>query len=119
MKKLFISQPMRNKTDEEIKSERTVAIAKAKEKLGEDVEIIDSFIENEPNVKMIPVWYLGESIKLLSEANAAYFAPGWQDTRGCLIEYSVATTYGIKVILSEFDAHKTTIGRRLDAGLFD
>lgn len=43
MKKLFISQPMSNKTEEEILSEREEAIRAAKELLGEDIEVIDSY----------------------------------------------------------------------------
>lgn len=41
--KIFISQPMRGKTDEEILEERTKAIDIAKERYHADVEIIDSF----------------------------------------------------------------------------
>ena len=43
MKKLFISQPMRGKTDEEIIATREKAIKSAEEKIGEPVEVIDSF----------------------------------------------------------------------------
>lgn len=43
MKKLFISQPMRGKTDDEILAERSNAIQAAKDSLGEPVEVIDSF----------------------------------------------------------------------------
>ena len=43
MKRLFISQPMRDKTDEEILTVREQAIESAKHYLGEDVEVIDSF----------------------------------------------------------------------------
>ena len=45
MKKLFISQPMRDKTKEEILREREVAIKTAAERFGDDVEIIDSYFE--------------------------------------------------------------------------
>lgn len=48
MKKLFISQPMRGKTDEEIKAERAKAIEVASELMGELVEVIDSFFEKAP-----------------------------------------------------------------------
>ena len=48
MKKLFISQPMRGKTDEEIKAERAKAIEAASELVGEPVEVIDSFFEKAP-----------------------------------------------------------------------
>lgn len=43
MKKLFISQPMRGKTDEEILETREKAIKKAEKQVGEPVEVIDSF----------------------------------------------------------------------------
>ena len=48
MKKLFISQPMKNKTDEEILAVREQAIKSAKELLGEEVEVIDSFFQSAP-----------------------------------------------------------------------
>lgn len=115
MKKLFISQPMVDRTDEDIYAEREKAMAEAKKLLNEDIEVIDSFT----NVDMNPLGYLGYSITCLSKADVAYFAKGWQDYRGCKIEHICAVDYGIKVIMSEIDPHKTTIGRRLDAGLFD
>lgn len=98
MKKLFISQPMRNKTNEEILKERELAIQKAKEQLGEDVEVIDSFFQDreEPaNVKRSGVYWLGRSLELLSTADVAYFAPGWEEARGCIIEHEVAKEYSI------------------------
>lgn len=119
MKKLFISQPMRGLTDEEILKAREIAINEVSEKLGEEVEVIDSFFENTPDVKTIPLWYLGKSLQLLSEADISYFGKGWQDARGCRIEHTCAREYGVDVILSEFDPHKTIIGQRLDAGLWD
>ena len=48
MKKLFISQPMRGKSDEDILEERQKAIKSAEEKIGEPVEVIDSFFEKAP-----------------------------------------------------------------------
>ena len=39
--RLFISQPMRGKTDEQILDERNYAISRAKKILGDDVEVID------------------------------------------------------------------------------
>ena len=97
MKKLFISQPMRGKTDEEILKEREKAIANAEKHLGEPVEVIDSFFQSAPaNAK--PLWYLSESLKLLAEADVAYFAKGWEEARGCKIENTCAIEYGIEVI---------------------
>lgn len=97
MKKLFISQPMRGKTDEEILNERDLAVYAAIEELGEEVEVIDSFFQGAP-ADAKPLWFLGKSLELLADADVAYFAPGWEDARGCRIEHMSAIEYGIPVI---------------------
>ena len=70
MKKIFISQPMRGLTDEEILKAREEILIKAENKIGEPVELIDSFIEDYPEEinKHIPVFYLGKSIQFLSSS---------------------------------------------------
>lgn len=102
MKKLFISQPMRGKTDGQILSERDLAIKRAKELLGDDVELIDSFFSGFPedNDKSInkPVFYLGKSLEKLAYADVAYFCKGWNEYRGCKIEHTVAKEYDIRMI---------------------
>ena len=60
MKKLFISQPMKGKTDEEILDERNKAVTAAKKKLKDEVELIDSFFVGAP-ADAKPAWYLGRS----------------------------------------------------------
>ena len=97
MKRLFISQPMKGKTDEEILAVREQAIKSATELLNEDVEVIDSFFQNAP-ADARPLWFLGKSLELLSTADVAYFAKGWEDYRGCRIENTCAIEYGITVI---------------------
>lgn len=99
--KLFISQPMKDKTNEEIEATRLAAIKSAANSLGvdaEDIEVIDSFFKNAPHDAK-PMWFLGESIKLLSEANVVYFAKGWDKYRGCNIEYECARAYNTEVII--------------------
>lgn len=99
--KIFISQPMKGKTDEEILSERNRAINKIKETVyEEDVEIVDSFLKDikVPNSVNEPLYYLGNSLILLSTANIAYFIKGWNEARGCKIEHECAVQYGLKVI---------------------
>ena len=97
MKKLFISQPMRGKSDEEIFAERQKAIKAAEKVIGEPVEVIDSFFEKAP-VNAKPLWFLGKSLELLADADVAYFAPGWEDARGCTIEHTCAVEYDINRI---------------------
>lgn len=100
MKKLFISQPMKGLTDKEILKAREEIKTRAEQAIGEQVELIDSFIEDYPREinKSIPVWYLGKSIQFLSQADIAYFGGDWRNARGCKIEYEVANAYGIKTI---------------------
>lgn len=97
MKKLFISPLMKGKSDEEILKERENAIKSAEKLLGEPVEIIDSFFQSAP-ADARPLWFLGKSLELLSTADIAYFAKGWEKARGCKIENTCAIEYGITVI---------------------
>lgn len=97
MKKLFISQPMKDKTDEEILAVREKAIQSAKNHLGEEVEVIDSFFQDAPHDAR-PLWFLGKSLELLSTADVAYFAKDWDKYRGCKIENTCAIEYDIDVI---------------------
>lgn len=101
MKKLFISQPMRGKSDDEILAVREQAIMSAENLLGEPVEVIESFFQDrkEPDdVKRSGVYWLGKSLELLSTADVVYFAKDWEEARGCKIENTCAIEYGITVI---------------------
>jgi len=95
VKKLFISQPMRGLSDEEILKTREEIRMKAERTIGESVELIQSFFEDFKPIGNIPVAYLGKSISLLATADVAYFGEGWKDARGCKIEHEVAVQYGI------------------------
>ena len=94
MKKLFISQPMKGKADEEILEERQKAIKSAEKMVGEPVEVIDSFFQNAP-ADAKPLWFIGKSLELLAGADVAYFSEGWQEAIGCRIEHTCAVEYGI------------------------
>ena len=102
-KKLFISQPMRGLTDEEILKAREEIKNRAEKTIGEPLELINSFIEDYPGEinNSAPVWYLGKSIEFLSQADIVYFGGDWRNARGCRIEYEIANAYGIKVIKEE------------------
>jgi hypothetical protein len=97
--RVFISQPMKNKTNEEILSERERAIKYIKENLrdGDSVEIVDSFFQDAPHDAK-PLWFLGKSLELLSTADMVYFCKDWEKARGCRIEHECAEEYGIPII---------------------
>ena len=95
--KIFISQPMKDLSEEEIRHNRMKAIKKIKSLYGDDAEIIDSYMDGGDT----PLWRLGKSIELLSTADVAYFLKGWNKARGCRIEYMCANDYGIGAYFEE------------------
>ena len=64
MKKVFISQPMKDKTDEEIKAVRSAVSKYVTNLYNDKAEIIDSFFEGAPHDAK-PLWFLGKSFELL------------------------------------------------------
>ena len=56
--------------------------------------MIDSFFQSAP-VGAKPLWFIGKSLELLADADVAYFAPGWEEARGCKIEHTCAVEYNI------------------------
>lgn len=94
-KKLFVSQPMANKTDEQIETERKAIIDKAKS-MYPDIEVLDTFFKGYDGSN--PVKFLAMSIDKLSEADIAAFGSGWDERRGCCIEHEICVRYNIPII---------------------
>lgn len=96
MKKLFISCPMKGRTEENIRNSMTRMHKIAEAYFDQELEVIPTYIEDNPpeNAKQA-VWYLGESIKKLAEADY-FIGIGYNDVfGGCSIEYTAALTYNI------------------------
>lgn len=98
MKKLFVSVPTKGRTAEEIKAsiQKMKNIAEAYE--GEELELIDSYVEgNPPKGNHQSVWYLSKSLEKLSEADIFIGIEDDYDWSGCYIERMTAHRYsGIK-----------------------
>ena len=94
--KIFISQPMKDKTYEQILAERNIAISRIEQLYpGSPLEIIDSFFcDYDGNA----VQFLGKSIMKLGEADLVVFLSGWNKAKGCRIEEEVANVYGIECL---------------------
>jgi hypothetical protein len=100
MKKLFVSVPMKGRTEEEIKAsiQKMKKIAEIYE--GEELELIDSYIEdNPPKNSKEAVWYLGESLKKLAQADVFIGICESYDWNGCFIERETAEKYGIEAYM--------------------
>ena len=88
---------MKGRTEEEIKAsiQKMKKIAEIYE--GEELELIDSYIEdNPPKDSKEAVWYLGESLKKLAQADVFIGICESYDWNGCCIERETADKYGIK-----------------------
>ena len=65
---------------------------------GEELELIDSYIEdNPPKDKMEAIWYLSKSLEKLSGADVFIGIQHDWDWAGCNTESTVAARYGMKV----------------------
>lgn len=92
--KIMISQPMRGKTNEQIREERE-GIVKRLAKEGH--EVVDTVFENAPAYEDIAIYCLSQSIRYIGKVDALYFMKGWNKARGCKIEHQVAVEYGKQV----------------------
>lgn len=99
MKKIFISQPMKGMTNEQIKINRQLIIENIEDHMkGETFEIMDTVFKDFDGSS--PLKFLAKSIMVLADADMVYFAEGWNEARGCRIEYECAHEYGLNIINS-------------------
>ncbi len=92
--KLMISQPMRGKTNEQIREERAELVSRLQE---EGNEVIDTVFENAPVDEDIAIYMLSQSIRYIGKVDEIVFMKGWEKARGCKIEHEVAVEYGKQV----------------------
>ncbi len=101
----MISQPMADKTEEEIKATRDKAIKKLNELGYELVNTLftDEWVAKEKanDITNIPLWFLAKSLQKMSECDAVYFCRGWARARGCNVEHTAATLYGLELIYED------------------
>lgn len=97
MKKLFISCPMRRRTERQIRDTMNQMCDIAEAIFNEKFEVIDTLIaDNAPACNRKQLWYLGKSIEMLSQADA--FIGVYDDQKGfdeCIVENYTAKLYGI------------------------
>lgn len=93
MKKVFVSMPMRDKERSEIVPAQKKALSALNAYLGKPLMLIETFIDD----KASPLECLGESIKRMSNADYVLFSEGWENSRGCRVEYECAKEYGLKI----------------------
>lgn len=94
MKKVFISQPISNQTEEEIRSKRVAAIDLVCEKYGNDIEVLNQkFFDNTIPEDANRCWIFGDDIIIMSQADIIVFVPGYENAFGCRMEKEIAEAY--------------------------
>lgn len=96
MKKLFISCPMKDRTEENIRNSMERMHKMAEAYFGQELEVIPSYIpDRAPDSVNRRIWYLGESIKMMAEADY-FIGVNYTDAfPGCYAENEVARLYDI------------------------
>ena len=90
--KVMISQPMRGKTNEQIKQEREELVRQLEEQGYEVVNTV--FTKEAPKDCDTALFYLSKSIEAIGKVDGVVFMRDWENARGCRIEHQVAINYG-------------------------
>jgi len=105
--KVFVSQPMRGYTEEEILKRRNSIENALKDRYGEEnIEIMDSYFKDFEESMMEKgtnkgLWYLGKSLQMMAKADIIVLCDTEYGARGCEIEAHAAREYGPFLMISE------------------
>jgi len=114
-KKVFVSQPMANKSREAIERERHL-IMDALPSLLNDADLIEIPMLSElVAFSNSPATCIGMSIQDMANADIVVFAPGWRDARGCVVEHAVCLLYKIPYVelINDSSRYEITVDGRL------
>ena len=106
--KVFISQPMSSRTDEEVFEMRRrlkhhMILHCLNKYKPEDIEFLSTY-DDQYNLNLTKedlegkkenIFRLGHAIQLLAEADFVIFAPDFYTSRGCKTEYKICNLYNI------------------------
>ena len=98
--KLFISCPMKGRTEENIKKSFEVMQRIAEAYTGETLEVVNPYEPKTFESDADRIRSLSDSIKLMAEADYFITFENYFDYRGCSVENQVAALYGLKRVLA-------------------
>lgn len=99
IKKIFISQNMSEKTEEQVMRTRSRIKKKLESIFGEKVEILDNYYHDELPKGSHRLKYLGASIQMIPDADLVFFAKEKNISKGVKIELKICTQYEINFIM--------------------
>ena len=104
---IFISTPMRNKTEEEIErrfeiiTELVFTFCKLVKPdfTRQDLEVIDNYHHEDLDADAGRLMHLGRSIQQMQDADLVIFDANWaKEGKGCIVEKEVCDQYNIPII---------------------
>lgn len=98
--KVFISQPMSGLTEDEVMTVKHNILEMLSSKYG-NITTVDNYNHIDVPVDAGSIWHLGTSIQMMEECDAIFFADGWENARGCCVEYEICKYYNLKVLNAE------------------
>lgn len=94
--KLFISCPMKDRTEENIKKSFEVMQRIAEAYTGETLEVVNPYEPKTFESDADRIRSLSDSIKLMAEADYFITLENYFEYKGCSVENQVAALYGLK-----------------------
>lgn len=95
-KKLYISCPMKGRTEEAIRHDMDRMHKMAEIVFDQELEVIPTYVKHDPpETGNKAIWCLGESVKKMSEADYFIGVTGAYGARGCRVEAETAAAYEI------------------------
>ena len=102
--KAMISQPMAGLSEYEINETRANA---EKDLVSRGYMVVESRVDEtteemyDRGVFHVQLCCLAKSLEKMAECDAVYFCRGWEKARGCRIEFTAASQYGLTVMFEE------------------
>ena len=101
--RLFISCPMENRTEDNIRESFKKMLKIAEAYTGETFKIVNPYIPKKPCGNADRIKYLADSINLMAGADYFIAPTNFWKYRGCAIEEGVAEKYGLKRMLADLE----------------
>lgn len=104
VRKIFLSLPMRNRSDEEIKNDIDKATELLKKLFGSSVVVNHSYITPlESDIltegkKYGSAWYLGRALQIMAQCDTICRLPGCDEAYGCRVEETYAAWDQMNII---------------------
>lgn len=96
--KIFISQPFHGLTEEQVMAKRQRIVELLDERGYPNIEIIDNYHKADVPDGAGRVWYLGDSIRQMDEADLVVFTTNYREAKGCMVEFKVALLYSMRFV---------------------